>query len=204
MNGEGVGPDSVGRSKGRPGTAGIHVSIVRKEYRGKVYEHVFLRQSYREGGKVRKRTVGTLKGLPCSMVEQFRRILRGETLVPVSDAFEVRRTLPHGHVAAVLGTALRLGLEGLLQPQSSRQRNLVLAMVVARILQPASKLATARGLQEETQFTSLGEMLQVGDVDEDELYAALDWLGSQQPRIERRLAKRHLSPKLPCHFAAKS
>jgi len=110
------GPDAVVRRKERGGTAGIHVSIIRKEYRGKVYEHALLRQSYREGGKVRKRTVGTLKGLPRSMVEQFRRVLRGETLVPLSDTFEVRRTLPHGHVAAVLGTARRLGLERLLEP----------------------------------------------------------------------------------------
>ena len=193
MNGEGVGPNSVGRSNGRPGTAGIHVSIVRKEYRGKVYEHVFLRQSYREGGKVQKRTVGTLKGLPRPMVDLLRRILRGETLVPVSGVFDIRRSLPHGHVAAVLGTARRLGLERLLDPRPSRQRNLVMSMVVARILMPASKLATARSLQEETQFTSLGEVLQVSDVQEDELYAALDWLSDQQSRIERKLVKRHLT-----------
>ncbi|MEK7778001.1 MAG: hypothetical protein AAB303_05190, partial [Chloroflexota bacterium] len=105
MNSEGVGAEQVGRSKGRSGTAGIHVTIARKQYRGKVYEHAFLRQSYREGGKVRKRTVGTLRGVPRAMVDQIRRILRGETLVSASDTFEVRRSLPHGHVAAVLGTA---------------------------------------------------------------------------------------------------
>jgi hypothetical protein len=96
-------------------------------------------------------------------------------------------------VAAVLGTAKRLGLERLLAPGSSRQCNILLALVAARIIQPASKLATARSLQEETRFTSLGEALHLEDVDEDEIYAALDWLGSHQPRIERKLAKRHLS-----------
>ena len=193
MNSERIGAEQVGRNKKRSGTAGIHVTIARKQYRGKVYEHAFLRQSYREGGKVRKRTVGTLRGVPRAMVDQIRRILRGETLVSASDTFEICRSLPHGHVAAVLGTARRLGLERLLDPRPSRQRDLVLAMVVARVLQPASKLATARGLQEETQFTSLGKLLQVGDVDEDELYAALDWLGTRQARIEGQLAKRRLA-----------
>lgn len=188
-----VGANAVGRRKGHGDTPGIHVAIVRKEYRGKVYEHAFLRQSYRAGGKVQKRTVGTLKGLPRPMVDQLRRILRGETLVPVSGVFDIRRSLPHGHVAAVLGTARRLGLERLLDPHPSRQRDLVMSMVVARILMPASKLATARSLQEETQFTSLGEVLQVSDVQEDELYAALDWLRDQQSRIERKLVKRHLT-----------
>ena len=140
MDNKGVGTDIVGRRKGHSGTAGIHVAIVRKEYRGKVYENVFLRQSYREGDKVRKRTVGTLKGLSDGMVDQIRRTLRGEILVPVLEAFQVQRTLPHGHVAAVLGTARWLGLEGLLDLNPSRQRNLVMAMIVARILHPASKL----------------------------------------------------------------
>lgn len=171
----------------------MHVSVVRKEYRGKVYEHVFLRQSYRDGGKVQKRTLATLTGMPRSMVDQMRRTLRGETLVPMSETFEVVRTLPHGHVAAVLGTARRLGLERLLSPEPSAWRDLAMAMVVARVLQPASKLATARGLQDETKFTSLGEVLQVGDVNEDDLYAGLDRLGAEQERIEQRLAKRHLT-----------
>ncbi|MBM4431676.1 MAG: IS1634 family transposase [Chloroflexi bacterium] len=166
---------------------------MRKNYRGKVYEHYFLRQSYREGGQVRKRTVGTLQGIPRAMVDQIRRILRGETLFAADDVFETRRTLPHGHVAAVLGTARRLGLDRLLESRPSRRRNLVLSMVVSRILDPTSKLATARSLQEETRCTSLGEVLQLGDVDEDNLYAALDWLEIRQAGIERKLAKRHLS-----------
>ncbi|MDP2948249.1 MAG: IS1634 family transposase, partial [Chloroflexota bacterium] len=170
----------------------VHVDTIRNTYQGKVYEHHYLRSTYRDGGKVKHRTHGNLSHLPPDAIDVLRRTLQGERFVPDS-GFEIRRSLPHGHVAAVLGTARQLGLERLLDPRPARQRNLVLAMVVARILQPASKLATARGLQEETQFTSLGELLQVGDVDEDELYAALDWLGTQQARIERKLAKRHLT-----------
>src|SRR3990170_1382000 len=186
------GLDSVGRRKRRPGAPGIHVSTIRKEYRGKVYENVFLRQSYREGGKVHKRTVGSLKGLPPMMVEQFRRILRGETLVPASEAFEVVRSFPHGHVAAVLGTLHKLELEKLLATRPSRERDLAVAMIVGRIIDPCSKLATSRSLEEETAFTSLGETLGLERVDEDDLYGAMDWLITRQHRIEDKLAKRHL------------
>jgi len=193
MRSEEQSADAVGSRWRKPGAAGVHVSIIRKEYRGKVYEHVFLRQSYRDGGKVQKRTLATLTSMPRSLLDQLRRTLRGETLVPASETFEVVRSLPHGHVAAVLGTARRLEMEKLLSRGPSRERDLALAMVVARVLHPASKLATARGLHDETRFTSLGELLLVGDVDEDELYAALDWLGDEQERIEQRLAKKHLS-----------
>ncbi len=172
--------------------ARVHVETIRKTYRGKVYEHHLLRSSYREGGKVKHHTYGNLSHLPPEVIDLLRRALQGERFVPAS-AFEVCRSLPHGHVAAVLGTARSLGLEHLLDAHPSPRRNLALAMVVARILLPASKLATARSLQEETRFTSLGEVLQVGEVDEDDLYAALDWLGSQQSQIEGKLAKRHLT-----------
>lgn len=171
----------------------VHVDTVRNTYQGKMYEHYYLRSTYREGNKVKHRTHANLSALPVDVIDLVRRALQGERFLPASEAFQVHRTLPHGHVAAVLGTARLLGLEGLLDLNPSRQRNVVMAMIVARILHPTSKLATARSLQEETQFTSLGEVLQVGDVDEDELYAAQDWLGSQQARIERHLAKRHFS-----------
>ena len=184
--------DEVGSTK-RQRTAGIHVATVKKVHRGKVYEHSFLRQSYREGGRVRTRTVGSLQGIPRVMVDQIRRVLRGETLISADEAFETRRTLPHGHVAAVLGTAKRLELDRLLEPCDLRRRNLLLALVASRILKPASKLATVRNLREETRCTSLGEVLDLGEVDEDEMYEALDWLETQQARIERKLAKRHLS-----------
>ncbi|HJW88961.1 MAG TPA: IS1634 family transposase [Dehalococcoidia bacterium] len=168
------------------------MQIVRKEYRGKVYENAFLRQSYREGGKVHKRTVGSLKGLPRAMVEQIRRILRGETLVPVSQAFEVVRSLPHGHVGAVLGTLGKLGVEKLLASRPSHWRDLAVALIVARVIDPCSKLATSRGLGPETAFTTLGESLGVEGADEDELYEAMDWVLARQGRIEEKLARRHL------------
>jgi transposase len=182
----------VGSRNGHAGTAGIHVSVVRKEYRGKVYENVFLRQSYREGGKVQKRTIASLKGVPRDMVEQIRLILLGETLVPASEAFEVVRSLPHGHVVAVLGSLRKLGLERLLASRASRERDLAVAMIVARIIDPCSKLATARGLGTETALSTLGEALGVEGAGEDELYGAMDWALTRQGRIEEKLAGRHL------------
>jgi hypothetical protein len=158
-----------------------------------MYTQHLLRSSYREGGKVKHRTYGTLSHLPEDIVDLVRRALRGERFVPITGVFETRRTLPHGHVAAVLGTAWRVSLDRLLESDPSRRRNLVLSMVVSRILDPASKLATARSLQEETRFSSLGKVLHLGDVDEDDLYVALDWLETRQASIEGKLAKRHLS-----------
>ena len=187
-----AGRNSVASTGVRQGPR-VHVETIRKTYRGKVYKQHLLRSSYREDGKVKHRTYGNLSHLPEDVVGMVRRALRGERFLPATDVFETRRTLPHGHVAAVLGTARWLGLDRLLEPCPSRQRNLVLSMVVSRILEPASKLATARSLQEETRFTSLGEVLHLGEVDEDELYAALDWLETRQARIERKLAKRQLS-----------
>src|SRR6185312_13647834 len=108
------------------------------------------------------------------------------------DAFTVLRTLPHGHVAAALGTARKIGLDRVLAPDGDRCRDLVLALLVSRILDPASKLATARALSPGTATSSLGEMLRLGGVDEDELYTTLDWLLERQPAIETALAKRHL------------
>jgi len=120
-------------------------------------------------------------------------VLKGETLVAPEDAFEIVRTRPHGHVAAVLGTLRRLGLERLLSRERSRERDLAEAMIVSRIIDPRSKLATARGLGEETLFSSLGEVLGVEEAEVDELYEAMDWLLARQERIEAGLAKRHLS-----------
>ncbi len=169
-----------------------HVETIRRNYRGKIYEQHLVRRTYREGGKVKHQTLANLTKLPDHLIDLVRRSLRGETLHSVEEAFEVRRSLPHGHVAAVLGTVRRLGLERLLAPAPSRWMALVLVLVVARVLKPASKLATARGLRQETRCTSLGEVLGVGEVDEEELYRVLDWLGAQQARIEHKLSKRHL------------
>ena len=154
---------------------------------------VLLRESLRQGRRVHKRTLANLSHWPAPQVEMLRRVLKGETLVPPEQAFRIVRTLPHGHVAAVLGTLQRLQLDQLVSPDPSRQRNLAVAMIVARILDPRSKLATARGLDQETQFSSLSELLELGSADEDDLYRAMDWLLPRQARIEDALAKRHLS-----------
>ncbi len=131
------GQQSVAKTGGH-NSPRVHVETVRKKHGGKVYEQHLLRSSYREGGKVKHRTLGNISHLPLAIIDLLRRALRGEQFLSASDTFKVRRSLPHGHVAAVLGTARGLGLERLLAPQPSPQRNLVLAMVVARILRPPS------------------------------------------------------------------
>jgi transposase len=155
---------------------------------------ILLRESYRDGGKVRKRTLCNLSDWPAAHIEGLRGVLRGGTVIAAErDAFTVLRSLPHGHVAAALGTARRIGLDRLLGPDGNRCRDLVLALLVGRILDPASKLAAARALSPATAASSLGEVLGLGEVDEDELYTALDWLLERQPAIEATLAKRHLT-----------
>lgn len=152
---------------------------------------ILLRESYREDGKVKKRTLLNLSPWPPALVEGLHILLKGGHAV-AGDGLTIHRSLPHGHVAAVLGTIRRIGLDKLLGRAKSRQRDLVLALLVSRIIHPASKLATARDLNEATASSSLGRMLDLGPVDEEELYAALDWLGERQAAIEATLAKRHL------------
>jgi transposase len=153
---------------------------------------VLLRHNYREGGKVKNRTLANLTGLPSTQVEALRRALKGENLVGAGDAFRNLRSRPHGHVAAVLGSLRRLGVEPLLASRRSRERDLVVAMIVDRILEPGSKLAMAQGLRGETLFHTLGETLGLETADEDELYGAMDWLLPRQEAIEARLASRHM------------
>jgi transposase len=154
---------------------------------------ILLRESYRHEGKVRKRTLCNLSDWPTAMVEGLRGVLRGGTVIPVDrDAFTVTRSLPHGHVAATLGTARKIGLDRILGPDGNRCRDLVLAMLVGRILDPVSKLAAARTLSPDTAASSLGEALGLGEVGDAELYAALDWLLERQAAIETALARRHL------------
>jgi Transposase DDE domain len=154
---------------------------------------ILLRESYRENGKVRKRTLCNLSDWPTAHVEGLRGVLKGGTVIPAErDAFTIIRSLPHGHVAAALGTARKIGLDRLLGPDDDRCRDLVLALLIGRILEPTSKLAAARALSPATASSSLGEALGLGAVDDDELYAALDWLHQRQPAIETILAKRHL------------
>lgn len=153
---------------------------------------ILLRESFRDGARTRKRTLGNLSHLPADAIDAVRRILRGETLVPVAEHLAIERSWPHGHVAAVLGTMRRLELPAILGSRSSPERDLVQAMIAARVLAPASKLATARGLDAETASSSLGQEFGLESVNADALYAALDWLGERQPRIEAKLATRHL------------
>jgi hypothetical protein len=153
---------------------------------------VLLRESFREGAKVRTRTLANLTHWPDAKVEALKRVLRGETLVTPTDRFEIERALPHGHVAAVLGTVRAVGLDRLLPRRPERLAKLALALIVARVVEPATKLATARQLSEATASHSLGALLGLGVVDEDELYRALDLLGQAQAGIERALARRHL------------
>jgi hypothetical protein len=154
---------------------------------------VLLRESYRDGDKVKSRTLANLTHWPDAKIEALRRVLKGETsFAAPADQMRIERSLPHGHVAAVLGMARKLGLDRLLPRKPVRLAKLALAMIVARVIEPAAKLATARQLSEATAAHSLGAVLGLGAVDEDELYAALDLLGQAQPKIEAALAKRHL------------
>jgi Transposase DDE domain len=156
---------------------------------------ILLRESYREAGKVKNRTLANLSAWPEAKVEALSRVLKGQPppAAGLDGAFEITRSLPHGHVAAVLGTARELGLEELIDPVPSRHRDLVIAMAVAQVIAPDSKLAIARGLRDATAASSLGEVPGVGSCDEDDLYAAMDWLAARQPGIEDGLAARHLA-----------
>jgi transposase len=151
-----------------------------------------LRESFREDGKVKTRTLANLTDWPEAKVEALRRVLRGETLVVAGDRLAIERSLPHGHVVAVLGTLRRIGLDRLLPRRPERLATLALALIAARVVEPAAKLATARQLSEATASHSLGAVLGLGEVDEDELYRALDLLGAAQLAIEKALARRHL------------
>ncbi len=153
---------------------------------------ILIRESYREGGRPRTRTLTNITHWEPERIEALRQLLKGKLPISEEERFEIIRSLPHGHVAAVLGTVRKLGLERLLHSRRSRERDLVVTMLVARILEPASKLATARSLSKDTLTMSLGECLGVEDANEDELYGALDWLLSRQSAIEKKLAKRHL------------
>jgi Transposase DDE domain len=154
---------------------------------------VLLRESFRENGQTKNRTIANLSSWPSEKIGQLRAVLRGERLLPAAQAIEVIRALPHGQVLAALGTARRIDIESLLPRRApQRQRDLAQALIIARVLDPAAKLATARMLDPATASHSLGEMLGLGRVSANELYAALDWLGSEQEFIEASLARRHL------------
>jgi len=170
----------------RTGTA--HVVTTRRTYKDKVYCTHLLRRSYREDGKVKNETLGNLSHLPDSLIDIIRRSLQGETFVATSQAFEVVRSRAHGHVQAVALAMQRLGLASVIASKPSRERDLVLAMVASRIVQPDTKLATSR----RWHCSTLAEDFGVTDATEDDLYAAMDWLLARQDAIEQKLASRHL------------
>ncbi len=154
---------------------------------------ILLRQSYREDGKVKNRTLANLSHWPADKVDDLRAVLKGQSpKLELTGAFEITRSLPHGHVAAVLGSAEKLGIAELIDPAPSRNRDLVCAMLAATVIAPGSKLATARGLRTQTATSSLGAVLGVAGADEDDLYAAMDWVLERKNGIETQLAARHL------------
>ena len=166
----------------------VHVATNKRHYKGQTYTSHLLRRSLRVGHQVKHETLGNLSHLPAPLIDIIRRSLAGESFVPASQTFLIERSRPHGHVQAVLGTLRQLGLDRGIASQRSRQRDLVVALVVERLLAPCSQLATARLWQHSTPAQQLG----VEDADENDLYEALDWLGTRQRRIEAKLAKRHL------------
>ena len=172
----------------------VHVATIERSYKGKTYTTHLLRRSYREDGKVKHETLGNLSDLPDDAIEYVRKRLRGEPPVGVDgDGLEILRSLPHGHVAAALGTLRKIGLDTIVGSKPSRERDLVMALIVSRIIQPVSKLATLSGLSQETAQSTLGEELGLGEIETKEVYEVLDWLLKRQTRIEGKLAKKHLS-----------
>jgi len=169
-------------------TGAVHVVTTTRAYKDRVYRTHLLRRSYREAGAVKNETLGNLSHLPDALIEIIRRSLQGETYVPVAQAFEISRSRAHGHVQAVALAMQRLGLASLVASKACRERDLVLAMVASRIIEPATKLATTRLWH----TTTLAEEFGVADADENDLYAAMDWLLARQDAIQTKLATRHL------------
>ncbi len=170
-------------------SASIHVAKIVRKHKGKVYVSYLLRQSYRQDGSVKHRTLGNLSHLPEHIIDLIRRSLQGESFVTPDQAFRTLASKPHGHVEAVLTTFRKLQLDNILASQPSRQRSLILALIAQRLLFPCSKLATTRNWN----TTTLAEELQVVDATSKELYAAMDWLVRRQADIETKLAQRHLA-----------
>lgn len=188
-----------------PERRSVHVATVSKTYKGKTYTSVLLRRTFRENGKVKHETLGNLSDLPADVIDFMRKRLAGELEESApSGTFEIVRSLPHGNVAAILRTARNIGLEKLIASRSCRERDLILALIVSRLISPGSKLSTCAGLGTETAQNTLREELQLGKVDVHELYAAMDWLLERQTRIEGKLAKKHLTGGLLVLFDVSS
>ena len=167
----------------------VHVAKIVRRHKGKQYITYLLRRSYRDGKKVLHETLGNISHLPDRLIDIIQRSLRGEQFVSVEEAFRTTRSLPHGHIDAVLQMIRKLGLEQLIASKRSRQRDLVLAMIVQRLVFPCSKLATTR----DWHTTTLAEELGVEDAEAEDLYSAMDWLIPRQKSIEKKLAERHLA-----------
>ncbi len=165
-----------------------YVVTTTRHYKGRVYHSHLLRRSYREGGKVRNETLSNLSHLPEPLIAMIRRSLQGETFVPLGEAFTVLRSQPHGHVEAVHRMMERLGLPGVIAGKPCRERDIVLALIAARIVDPQTKLATTRSWA----ATTLADTFGVAEADEQDCYAAMDWLLARQDRIQKKLAARHL------------
>lgn len=170
----------------------MQVVRIRKTHKGKIYCTTLIRHSYREDGKVKNRTIANISELPEHTISAIELSLKGKALVPFEDSYHISQSKPHGHVYAILHMIRKLGLEKMIHPKPSRNRSLILAMIIMRILNPRSKLSTARALDQKTCTTSLNQLLQLGDVTEDDLYTALDWLVKQKKSIEMRLSNKHL------------
>ena len=166
----------------------VHVATTRRVYKGKTYVTHLLRRSIRKGQTVTHETLGNLSHLPDHLIEIIKRSLKGETFVPAAEAFRTTRSLPHGHVDAVLTMIRKLGLEELIASEASPRRDLVIAMIAERLLFPSSKLAHTR----HWHSTTLAQELDVAYATEDHLYEAMDWLLKRQGAIEKKLARRHL------------
>lgn len=171
----------------------VHVATIKRHHNGKTYVTHLLRRTFREDGKVKHVTVANLSALPDDLIAVIRRRLAGDPLPADEHGFHVVRSLPHGHVAAVLGTLKKIGLDRLISSQPCREAELVVAMIALRIISPGSKLANLTGLRPETAEHSLGGELQLEDAEPAEMYEALDWLLKRQGRIENKLAKKHLA-----------
>src|SRR6266550_8968342 len=167
----------------------VHVARIVRKYKDREYVSFLLRRSYRDHGKIRHETLGNISALPEEAIKAVQAALAERRLVVAADAFEITRSLPHGHVAAVWAMARKLGLPALLGP-AGPERDLAMALVVARVCEPDSKLATTRWWRDTTLAVDLG----VAEASTDQVYAAMDWLGDRQDQIEQRLAKRHLTP----------
>ena len=175
----------------------LHVATTTRHYKGKVYHTHLLRRTFRQDGKVLHQTVGNISHLPEELIDTIRRRLCGEPPAAAEGHFEIVRSLPHGHVAAVLATLRHLGLEQLIASRPSIERSLVTAMIVSRVIGPCSKLATSRGLKEESATSSLALELDLQLEGDRELYEAMDWLLEQQSHIEGKLAEKHLMEGSP-------